>query len=135
MRIKQWLLLPIFLLAAASMAHAEVDVRVVQTLQLSATPLDIAISGNGRYIYVLTSDAKLKIFRKNGNLRDTAVVDPGVDQIKPGSRENQLFLINSADKRIQVLNLDFIQEIPVDGSPTKGSSDAAVAVVVFTDFQ
>jgi hypothetical protein len=135
MRIKQWLLLPILLLAVVSMAHAEVDARVVQTLQISATPLDMAIPGSGRYIYVLTSDAKLKIFRENGNLRDTLVVDPGVDQIKPGPRENQLFLINSADKRIQVLNLDFIQEIPVDGSPTKGSSDAAVAVVVFTDFQ
>jgi hypothetical protein len=95
----------------------------------------MAIPGNGRYIYVLTSDAKLKIFRENGNLRDTLVVDPGVDQIKPGPRENQLFLINSAGKRIQVLNLDFIQEIPIDGSPTKGSSDAAVVVVVFTDFQ
>jgi hypothetical protein len=135
MRIKQWLLLPILLLAVVSMAHAEVDARVVQTLQLSATPLDMAIPGSGRYIYVLTSDAKLKIFRENGKLRDTLVVDPGVDQIKPGPRENQLFLINSAGKRIQVLNLDFIQEIPIDGSPTKGSSDAAVAVVVFTDFQ
>ena len=135
MRIKLWLLLPILLLAAASMAHAEVDARVVRTLQLSATPLDMAIPGNGRYIYVLTSDAKLKIFRENGNLRDTLVVDSGVDQIKPGPRENQLFLINSASKRIQVLNLDFIQEIPVDGSPTKGSADAVVAVVIFTDFQ
>jgi len=117
------------------MAHAEVDTRVLQTLQLSATPLDMAIPGNGRYIYVLTSDAKLKIFRENGTLRDTIVVDPGVDQIKTGPREGQLFLLNSTSNRIQILNLAFVQEIPVDGSPTKGSSDAPVVVAVFTDFQ
>jgi len=87
MRRNQLLLLPIFLLVAVSMAHAEVDTRVLQTLQLSATPLDMAIPGNGRYIYVLTSDAKLKVFRENGTLRDTIVVDPGVDQIKTGPRE------------------------------------------------
>ncbi len=135
MRIKKGLLLSIILLAMASMVHAEVDARVVQTLQLSATPLDMAIPGNGRYIYVLTSDAKLKIFEKNGKLRDTLVMDPGVDHIKPGPRENQLFLINTAGNRIQEFDLDFIQEIPIDGSPTMGSLDAPVVVAVYTDFQ
>ncbi len=60
---------------------------------------------------------------------------PGVDRIQAGPGEDRLYLINSAGNQIQELNLTFILEIPVDGSPTKGSLDAAVAVVVFTDFQ
>jgi len=135
MRVRSWLLLLIFLLTAVAVAQADVDARVVRTLQLKTAPLDMAVPGNGRYIYVLTSDAKLKIFRENGKLRDTLAVDPGVDHIKPGPKEDRLFLINSTSKQIQVLNLDFIHEITVDGSPTKGSADATVTVTVFTDFQ
>ena len=135
MRIKHCLILLILWLATVSTAQAEVDARVVRTLQLKTTPVDLAIPGNGRYIYVLTEDAKLQIFKNNGELYDTLAVDPGVDRIQAGPGENRLYLINSAGNKIQELNLDFIQEIPVDGSPAKGALDAAVAVVVFTDFQ
>ncbi len=122
-------------LAAVSMAQAEVDARVVRTLQLKTSPVDLVIPANGHYIYVLTADAKLQIYKNNGELRDTLAVDPGVDRIQAGPGEDRLYLINSADNKIQELNLAFIQKLPVDGSPTKGSLDAAVAVVVFTDFQ
>ena len=132
---KQWMLLPMLWLAMISAVRAEVDARVVRTLQLKASPVDLAVPGNGRYIYVLTADARLQIFKDDGELRDTLAVDPGVDRIQAGPREDVLFLINSANKQVQVLELSFIQEIPVDGSPSKGPADAAVTVTVFTDFQ
>ena len=135
MRKKQCSILLILLLVVAATAHAEVDAQVVQTLQLKAAPVDLALSGNGRYIYVLTTDAKLQVFKTNGELRDTLPVDPGVKRIESDPREDRLYLINAAGNRIQVLNLSFIHEIPVGGSPTKGSDGAAVTVAVFTDFQ
>ena len=122
-------------LTTVSMAQAQVDAQVVRTLQLKASPVDLVVPDNGRYIYVLTSDAKIQIYKNNGQLRDTVAVDPGVDRIQAGPGENRLYLISSAGNKIQELNLAFIHKIPVDGSPTKGSLDAAVAVVVFTDFQ
>ena len=117
-----------------SPTRAEVDAQVVRTLQLKATPVDLVIPGNGRYIYVLTADAKLQIFKNTGELYDTLTVDPG-ERIQAGPAEDRLYLINAAGNRIQEISLTFIVDIPVDGSPTKGSLDAAVAVVVFTDFQ
>ena len=135
MKIKQWLISLILLLAVVSPARAEVDAQVVRTLQLKAAPVDLVIPGNGRYIYVLTADAKLQIFKNTGELYDTLTVDPGVDRIQAGPAEDRLYLINAAGNRIQELSLTFIVDIPVDGSPTKGPLDAAVAVVVFTDFQ
>ena len=60
---------------------------------------------------------------------------PGVDRIQPGPREDLLYLVDSTHNRIQVLFLDFIQEIPEAGSPIRGSADAPVTVAVFTDFQ
>ena len=135
MKIKHWLISLILLLAMVSPTRAEVDAQVVRTLQLEATPVDLVIPGNGRYIYVLTADAKLQIFKNTGELYGTLTVDPGVDRIQAGPAEDRLYLINAAGNRIQEISLTFIVDIPVDGSPTKGSLDAAVAVVVFTDFQ
>jgi hypothetical protein len=135
MKKMQWLLPLILLLAMVSVAQADVDARIVRTLQLNSALVDLAIPGDGQYIYVLTTDAELKIFKKNGELRDILQVDPGVDRIKPGPKADHLYLINSANNRIEVLNLDFIFEIPVGDSPVKGSADAAVTVTVFTDFQ
>jgi protein-disulfide isomerase len=122
-------------LVATSSALAAADARVVHTLDLKAKPLDLAIPGNGRYIYVLTADAKLQIFMGNGQLRDTVPVEPGVDRIQPGPREDLIYLVDSAKNRIQVLHLEFIQEIPAAASPTKGPAEAPVTVAVFTDFQ
>lgn len=135
MRIKYCLLLLLLWLTMLSVAQAQVDAQVVRTLQLKASPVDLVIPERGRYIYVLTSDATLQVYKNNGQLRDTVAVDPGVDRIQAGPGEDRLYLINSASNQIQELNLAFIHKIPVDGSPTKGSIDAAVAVVVFTDFQ
>ena len=135
MRLKPLLILVVAVVAAATSAQAAVDARVVRTLDLAAKPLDLAIPGNGRYIYVLTADAKLQIFMGNGQLRDTIPVEPGVDRIQPGPREDLLYLVDSTNNRIQVLYLDFIQEIPVATSPTKGPADAPVTVAVFTDFE
>lgn len=135
MRIKTLLVVTFAVLMVTTSAQSAVDARVVRTLDLAGKPLDLAIPGNGRYIYVLTDDAKLQVYMGNGQLRDTVPVDPGVDRIQPGPREDLLFLVDSAKNRIQVLYLDFIQEIPVDGSPTKGPADAPVMVAVFSDFQ
>ncbi len=135
MKMKIWLIGLLLVCCLPAAALAEVDARIVRTLKLEATPLDIAIPSSGDYIYVLTSDAALKIFKQDGTLRDTLPVDPGVDRIKTGRREDQLFLLDSKNNRVQVLNLDFIHQIPVEGSPTKGPSQAPVTIAVFTDFQ
>lgn len=135
MRMRPWLILILLLLTAAPAAQAAVDAKIIRTLNLTAKPLDLAIPGNGRYIYVLTADAKLQVFMGNGQLRDTIPVEPGVDHIQPGPREDLIYLVDSVNNRIQVLYLDFIQEIPVAGSPTKGPAEAPVTVAVFTDFE
>ena len=135
MKIKSGLMGMLLVCCLPVTALAEVDVRIVRTLKLDASPLDIAIPSSGDYIYVLTSDDVLKVFKQDGTLRDTLPVDPGVDRIKTGRREDQLFLLDTKNNRVQVLRLDFIHPIPIDGSPTKGPSQAAVTVAVFTDFQ
>ncbi len=46
------------------------------------------------------------------------------------------FILKSAqDKKIQIVALDFIQQINVSGSPYKGVDDAPVVIAVFSDFE
>ena len=47
----------------------------------------------------------------------------------------RLYLQESDSRRLQVLQLQERHTIPVGPSPTRGPADAAVAVVVFSDFQ
>ena len=64
MKIKLWLIGVLLTCWLPGTALAEVDARIVRTLKLDAAPLDIAIPSSGDYIYVLTSNATLKIFKQ-----------------------------------------------------------------------
>jgi hypothetical protein len=62
-------------------------------------------------------------------------VGKSVEGIKVGPREDVLLLTSGKDKTVQLITLDFIQEINVSGSPFKGNADAPVAVTTFDDFE
>ena len=118
---------------ASSPATVEWD--VAGTLNLKDTPRDAAIALNGRWIYVLTYEGEILIYSSNGKLEDTISVGKSVEGIKVGPREDVLLLTSGKDKTVQLITLDFIQEINVSGSPFKGNADAPVAVTTFDDFE
>jgi len=118
---------------ASSPATVEWD--VAGTLNLKDKPRDAAIALNGKWIYVLTYEGEILIYSSNGKLEDTISVGKSVEGIKVGPREDILLLTSGKDKTVQLITLDFIQEINVSGSPFKGKTDALVAVATFNDFE
>jgi protein-disulfide isomerase len=125
-----------FVVAASS--HAEVEMTIARTLTLEETPLDTALSANGKYIFVLTDKGKVLVYTPDGRLSDTIPVDKSVDSIRPappGAREEILFLVSSKKKTVQIAVLEFVQDINLTGAPFKGAADAPVSIVLFTDFQ
>ena len=129
-------LLTLFLLftwLAPSPATVEWD--VAGTLNLKEKPRDAAMALNGKWIFVLTDKGEILIYSSDGKLEDTISVGQGVEGIKVGPREDVLLLTSGKDKTVQIITLDFIQEINVSGSPFKGNVDAPVAVAIFNDFQ
>lgn len=126
-------LVAIFLLASPS--AAEVDWKVVQTLNVDETPIATEVAPGGQYIYVLTQGGKLMIYDGTGKLEDTLEVGVHIDGLKAGAGENLLFLTSSAKKTVDIVNLSFIRKIPTDGSPFKGKAEVPVELVVFSDFQ
>lgn len=134
-------ILTIFLLivvfSAVFIAHssATVEWSVIRTLNLEHPPLDVAISYDGKRIFVLTDNGKILIYTPEGKVTDTITVNKDIDGIRLGRMEDVLFLSSQKNKKVQVVLLDFIQVIDITGSPYKGPDSAPVAIAVFSDFQ
>ena len=123
----------LFFWVATSTATVEWD--VAGTLNLKEKPRDAAIALNGKWIFVLTDTGEILIYSSDGKLEGTISVGKDVEGIKAGPREDILLLTSGKDKKVQIITLDFIQEINVSGSPFKGKADAPVVIVTFNDFQ
>ena len=120
---------------ANGLAADNVEWNVYQTLQLDATPLDVAITPDGRRIFVLTEQGEILVYSPNKKLEAKIDVGQQVDQIKLGPRGDTLILKSGENKTVQIVTLDFIQKINVSGAPFKGAEDAPVVIAVFDDFQ
>ena len=115
--------------------YAEVEWNLHRTFKTQKTPLDVDVSIDGRWVFVLTAQGEILIYSSQGELKDTINVGDTIDEIKAGPREDILFLSSRKDSTVQLITLDFIQQITIKDSPYKGPADAPVAVAVFNDFQ
>jgi hypothetical protein len=118
---------------ASSSATVEWDVQ--STLKLDKKVRDAAMSNNGKWIFVLTEKGEILIYTSAGKLEDTISVGQSVEGIRAGPREDVLLLTSGKAKTVQIITLNFIQEINISGSPFKGKAEAPVAVATFNDFE
>ena len=134
-RLVVFLLVPVILITLCPQSSGRVDWDVKKTLKLEKTPVDVAVSLNGRWVFVLTAQGSILIYSGDGRLEDEIAVGKHVDGIKVGPEQDILLLSSRKNKTVEILVLDFIQNIDVSNSPFKGPADAAVTIAVFSDFQ
>lgn len=135
--------LALFLLTAATMpvsanvsdSASTLEWDVESQWQLTATPVDIAHSLDGKYVFVLAEDHKVYVYNSAGKLEGSVPVDTGVTAIDIAPRAEKLYLINNKTKSFSALTIDFIRNIDTAGSPYLGPEDAPVTVALFTDFE
>jgi len=129
-------LLALLLIASVSLnSSAEVEGDIQRTLKLSEAPVDVAVSLNGKWLFVLTPTGSIQIYTSDGRLEGQLTVGSRVDGIRVGPQEDLLLLTSKADKTVQMVTLDFIRPINIAGSPFKGPDDAPVVIAVFSDFE
>jgi len=137
MRRKYAIFLLVFFIIVTFFADGSISVEwaIQKTLKMEKSPLDIAVSSNGKWIFVLTDQGSILIYSANGKLKDELAVGNYVNGIEAGSKEDILLLTNRKNKTVQVIALEFIHNINISGSPFRGPVDAPVRIVVFSDFQ
>lgn len=134
-RVNICLLALLLIAIVGSNGSAEVEGDIQRTLKLQEVPVDVAVSLNGKWLFVLTQTGSIQIYTPDGRLEGQLTVGSQVDGIRVGPREDLLLLTSRENKTVQILALDFIQPINVSGSPFKGPDDAPVVVAVFSDFE
>jgi len=125
----------LLLLAIPFQADAKVEWRIDKTLKTGQPPLDVAVSPNGKSIFVLTADGSILIYDRDGKIEDTIKVGAHIDQIRVGPGGGQLYATSRQNQTVEVITLNFIRKINLTGAPSKGRNDAPVIVTVFSDFQ
>lgn len=125
----------VFMFAGLSESFATVEMEVLKTFKTEDKILDVAMAGNGKWIYMLTDKGEVLIYTTRGDLRDRIFVGKSIEGIKMGSREDILLLTSREDSTVQIVLIDIIYNIDIEGSPYKGLADAPVTIVVFNDFE
>ena len=125
----------LLMVASGAMGSETVEWEVLNTLELEASPLDVAISPDGKSVFVLTHEGNIHIYEVDGRLKDKIEVGEKIDQINLDPQGKLLFATSRQNKTVKVIALDFIKQISTTGSPYKGLEDAPVVIADFSDFQ
>ena len=139
LKYRKWILVLIFIIVtgafAGALASDKLEWDVFQTLNLEASPIDVAVTYDGRKIFILTDQGEILVYSSNRKPDARINVGKHVDRIKLGPRGDTLILSSGKNKTVQMITIDFIQTINTAGSPFKGQEDASVVIAVFDDFQ
>ena len=124
-----------FIPVLQSAGLAEVDLDILKTLKINATPLDVAFANNHNYIYVLTDKGQILVFNPAGRQLDQMEVGTEFDQMRVVPGSDVLFLTSRKNKLVQIVQLGFVQQVNTAGSPFMGSENAPVVIAVFSEFE
>jgi hypothetical protein len=115
--------------------RADLEWRIIKDLDLKTTPLDVAPSGDGQRLFVLTPGEILIYSAQEGKIIDRIPVDKEFDRITSLPRGDTLTITSSTKKTLQVILLETVYKLDLTGRSFKGPADAPVAIAVFNDYQ
>ncbi len=136
--MKRAMIVPVLLVCIGLLtvgAHATVEWRRSQTIEMRKKLVDVAVTPDGRWTFALTANGDVLVYSAAGKLEDTLEVGGGFDGIACSVSGDKIYLSNRAAGKLQIVEVEFVREINTAGSPFLGPPEAAVKVVVFSDFQ
>jgi DNA-binding beta-propeller fold protein YncE len=123
------------LMVTPTPSSAAVEWELIKSLNTGARPVDVAVSADGKTVFVLTEDGVVSIYTGDGALTEKMNVGSQAERIAVAPDGERLYVVNRAGRRVDVIQLDYVREIDLSGAPYKGREKAPVTIVVFSDFQ
>jgi hypothetical protein len=114
---------------------AALDWNVIQTFNLKDPPLDVAFSTSRNKVFILTGAGQIQVYEPNGTLDETMDVGKGFDRLWHIQGSDVVLLSSREKKTVQIIELNFVGQIDISGSPFRGPENAPVVVAVFSDFE
>lgn len=112
-----------------------VEWNVLSQWSVGAKTVDMVHSLDGKYIYVLTDKAQVKIFNNAGKLQGAIPVPQTVSSIDIAPQGERLYLIDNENNQFQAVSVAFVHDIDTKGSPFEGPANAPITLTLFTDFE
>jgi len=124
-----------FLVASAGPCRAALEWEILKSLNTGARPVDVAVSADGKSVFVLTDDGVVSIYTGDGALTEKITVGGQAERIAVAPEGDRLYVTQRQGRRVDVIQLDYVRQINLTGAPFKGSEKAPVTIAVFSDFQ
>jgi protein-disulfide isomerase len=134
-RVQRTIVLLLGLIFITSPVYAELQKDLSKRQPLGKTPLDIAQSVSDGRLFILLEGGVVQIFSVDGQQQERFKVDAGVTSLEVSPDGQRLYLGSSKGNELQIFNLSYIQELPVNNSAVKGAENAPVTITLFDDFQ
>lgn len=112
-----------------------VEWQLQQHWATTGKTVDMAHSLDGKYVFILNDKNQVQIFNGKGKLQGSVPVDKGVTAIDIAPQGEVLYLINNSNNTFSSIDISFVREIDITGSPFEGPAEAPVTIAVFTDFE
>jgi len=123
------------LVASAGPCRAALEWEILKSLNTGARPVDVAVSADGKSVFVLTDDGVVSIYTGDGALTEKITVGGQPERIAVAPEGDRLYVTQRQGRRVDVIQLDYVRQINLTGAPFKGSEKAPVTIAVFSDFQ
>ncbi len=134
-RIILYVTLALVALMIPSVGSADLQWDTKSTMTLQNPPLDMAVSRDGQWIYLLLKGGTVQIYTYDRILKGAIDVGSGYDHIEAGPLEDEIYLLGSNSREVRIVEWIPSREINTSGAPYKGKADAPVVIAEFTDFQ
>jgi len=129
------LVLSVLLFVPADLPADSFSVMKQQEVHLFSEALDLTVSTDGLYTFVLTRNGMVTIYSASGDLIQSFKVGTGYDAMEYSAAGNRLLLSGPNRQEMKILTLSMLYELDYRGSPYKGPADAPVTIAAFDDFQ
>ncbi len=123
------------LLISSPVSGADIEWNVIQTLNLTEPPLDIAFSTSRNKILVLTRQGELQVFEPDGQQVAGLEVGKEFDRLYHIQGSDVVLLSGRGSNTARIIELSFVEQINTTGAPFKGTEAAPIVVAVFSDFE